>query len=410
MGSDLQGILASFRDQCIVKQGEVVPADPGMCRARPQGHLAYAQLGGVYPIALFADRLVDNVLRGDRVQVQWNAVDDPSGIRHPPGLKYMVTELLCHSAGGPEMATSRGFDDAKLGVNADQWSAFLEVAGEAATVWPTKHHREMVLKICEKSKAVICLGLEGVAMPDLEALAVMDTAGSDALMSCPFSGKSGGQCPFSGQRDHAPAPSSSQPNQSHAPTSGYVPRPTARRVAVTDLLTGSPRNASAVPTGNSCPMAGRILGSSLQQRLDELTNEDPDLCCPVSLMVLSNPVIASDGFIYDYSSLQSLLANGHVSPMTREALKKSHRSADEKKLEVTEFRKIRSEQLLDFAGEVYREQPRMAWTALERATEYLEGISTDQDSVALHALAKSAVGLHVELRRPVPERMQQLIQ
>merc|ERR1711959_171440 len=180
------------------------------------------------------------------------------------------------------------------------------------TVWPTKHHREMVLKICEKSKAEICLGLEGVAMPDLEALAVMDTAGSDALMSCPFSG----------QRDHAPAPSSSQPNQSHAPTSGYVPRPTARRVAVTDLLTGSPRNASAVPTGNSCPMAGRILGSSLQQRLDELTNEDPDLCCPVSLMVLGNPVIASDGFIYDYSSLQSLLANGHVSPMTREALKK----------------------------------------------------------------------------------------
>jgi len=127
-------------------------------------------------------------------------------------------------------------------------------------------------------------------------------------------------------------------------------------------------------------------------------------------MVLSNPVIASDGFIYDYSSLQSLLANGHVSPMTREALKKSHRSADEKKLEVTEFLKIRSEQLLNFAGEVYREQPHMAWTALERATEYLEGISTDQDSVALHALAKSAVGLHVELRRPVPERMQQLIQ
>merc|ERR1712072_171060 len=226
----------------------------------PQGHLAYAQLGGVYPIALFADRLVDNVLRGDRVQVQWNAVDDPSGIRHPPGLKYMVTELLCHSAGGPEMATSRGFDDAKLGVNAEQWSAFLEVAGEAATVWPTKHQREMVLKICEKSKAEICLGLEGVAMPEMEALAVMDTAGSDALMSCPFSGKSGGQCPFSGQREHVLAPSSSQPNQSQ-PAASATPsmatwlgglfgqitksnpqseasRPTARSVPVTDLLTG----------------------------------------------------------------------------------------------------------------------------------------------------------------------------
>merc|ERR1711981_868037 len=227
-------------------------------------------------------------------------------------------------------------------------------------------------------------------MPDFEVMAAMDTAVMDAavMSRCPFSGKSGGQCPFSGQQERAP------PSSSPAVTS-----PVGRAVVET--------NASAVHTGT---MAGRVLGSSLQQRLDELTEEDPDLCCPVSLMVLSNPVIASDGFTYDRSSLQALLANGHVSPMTREALKKSHRSADEKKLEVTEFLKIRSEQLLDFAGEVYREQPHMAWTALERATEYVEGISTDKDSVALHALAKSAIGLHVELRRPVPERMQQLIQ
>merc|ERR1712187_320711 len=65
--------------------------------------------------------------------------------------------------------------------------------------------------------------------------------------------------------------------------------------------------------------AGRVLGSSLQQRLDQLTDEDPDLCCPVSLVVFAQPVIASDGFMYEQSSLMTLLRNRQVSPMTREA-------------------------------------------------------------------------------------------
>merc|ERR1712048_57675 len=68
---ELQSILAGFKDQCVVNRGEAAPQDPGMCRARPHGNAAYAQLGGVYPIALFADRLVERVIHGDRVQVQW---------------------------------------------------------------------------------------------------------------------------------------------------------------------------------------------------------------------------------------------------------------------------------------------------------------------------------------------------
>merc|ERR1712183_739136 len=59
----------------------------------------------------------------------------------------------------------------------------------------------------------------------------------------------------------------------------------------------------------SLPTHGRILGSSLQQKLDELIDEDPELCCPVSPMLFAEPVIASDGFIYDKASLTTLLAN-----------------------------------------------------------------------------------------------------
>merc|ERR1719399_1523357 len=196
--TELQAILAGFKDQCVLQHGEAVPEDPGRCRARPIGNSPYSQLGGVYPLALFADRLVDEVLKGDRVQVQWNQVQDTRGARHPPGLKYMVTELLCHSAGGPELPTSKGFDEAKLGINPNEWDAFLSIVAETAVVWPTRHHRELVLKIVEKSKIEFCFGLEGEDMPEVELpLAPVGTA-TTSVARCPFSGHAGGSCPFSG--------------------------------------------------------------------------------------------------------------------------------------------------------------------------------------------------------------------
>merc|ERR1719284_39161 len=113
---------------------------------------------------------------------------------------------------------------------------------------------------------------------------------------CPFSGASGGQCPFSGKSVVAAAPAPPQA-----------------------------QNFSSPLESAQAPMAGRVLGSSLQQKLDRLTEEDPDLCCPVSLMVFSSPVIASDGFIYDEGSLKELLRLRQASPMTRETLKPSYR-------------------------------------------------------------------------------------
>merc|ERR1711971_1065909 len=100
--------------------------------------------------------------------------------------------------------------------------------------------------------------------------------------------------------------------------------------------------------GGQVPNVGRVLGSSMQQKLDELLDEDPDLCCPVSLMVFAEPVIASDGFIYEKSSLMTLLRNCQVSPMTREVLKQEHRPAQQKKLEAEDFRQKRAQTLLQF--------------------------------------------------------------
>merc|ERR1711988_445131 len=198
--TELHAIIANLKTQCVVQPGEAVPADPGMCRARPSGSTAYAQLGGVYPIAMFADRVVEALLKGDRVPINWNTLEDQTGNRHPPGLKYMFTELLCHTAGGPEVVTSKGYDEAKLAVDPQHWPAFLELVSEAATMWPTKHHRELVLKICQSSKVEICAGLEGQAIvvqgaPQLNATSCPVTGSTGR---CPFTGSSGGSgaCPF----------------------------------------------------------------------------------------------------------------------------------------------------------------------------------------------------------------------
>merc|ERR1740138_1248981 len=160
--NDLLGILQSFRADCIVTRGEVAPADPG--RPKPTAGsegTVYYKLGGVYPIAQFVDRLVEAILKGDKVKIDLDNVEDPLSKRHAAGLKYMVTELTCNCTGGPEVVTSKGFDDAKLGVPAEQWPTFLELANEAATMWPSQLLRTSLLNALAEQKMEICIGVVG---------------------------------------------------------------------------------------------------------------------------------------------------------------------------------------------------------------------------------------------------------
>ena len=81
----------------------------------------------LYPIALFVDRLVEAVIQGDSVRVSWDRLDD-SGPRHPPALKYIVTELLCNAIGGPELVTAKDLEETKLGISVQEWESFLALA------------------------------------------------------------------------------------------------------------------------------------------------------------------------------------------------------------------------------------------------------------------------------------------
>ena len=73
----------------------------------------------------------------------------------------MLTELLCNKAGGPEVVTAEGFDDAKLGVLPEQWAAFMgsssarrSRSGRARPCSSAASRRS-----CEEVKPEICIGL-----------------------------------------------------------------------------------------------------------------------------------------------------------------------------------------------------------------------------------------------------------
>merc|ERR1712139_39986 len=125
-------------------------------------------------------------------------------------------------------------------------------------------------------------------------------------------------------------------------------------------------------------VAARLLGNALQTRLDELCDENAEMCCPVTLMLFRNPVIASDGFMYEEDSVKQLIRNRQVSPITREPLRSEYFQARQKRSEVLKFREDRAEALLQFAEDAVPRELRMASTALDRVLEYLEELKIAQ--------------------------------
>merc|ERR1712137_1305818 len=181
---ELIGILANYKSACVLSPGGTCPADPGLMRATGQGTTLYQRLGGVYPISQFTDRLVDSVLKGDRIRVDFDRLDDLQGRRHPPGLKYMVTELVCHATGGPEVVTSKGFDEAKLGVAAEDWPIFLELAADAASLWSIPHLRNSIVSALSTIKAEICIGIvEEDSSAEAQARRLVQQAGFDHYLT-----------------------------------------------------------------------------------------------------------------------------------------------------------------------------------------------------------------------------------
>ena len=87
----------------------------------------YERLGGVYSIATVVDDLIDRVMADPRLNA--NAlVDDAHHRVSAAGFKYLVTEMVCGAAGGPQKYTGRTMRDSHqaLMITAGEWQAFLD--------------------------------------------------------------------------------------------------------------------------------------------------------------------------------------------------------------------------------------------------------------------------------------------
>ena len=63
-------------------------------------------------------------------------------------------------------------------------------------------------------------------------------------------------------------------------------------------------------------VAGRVLSNEMQRALDDLLVEPADLCCPITLLLLAAPVIATDGVVYERAAIRVLIEQGKLSPLT----------------------------------------------------------------------------------------------
>jgi hemoglobin len=89
--------------------------------------LLYDRLGGVYSIATVVDDFIDRIMVDPRLNAN-PRVDEAHHRVTPAGFKYLVTEMLCWAAGGPQSYSGRAMDESHrhLLITAEEWQVFME--------------------------------------------------------------------------------------------------------------------------------------------------------------------------------------------------------------------------------------------------------------------------------------------
>jgi hemoglobin len=87
----------------------------------------YDRLGGVYSIATVVDDFIDRIMVDARLNAN-PRVDEAHHRVAPAGFKYLVTEMVCWAAGGPQKYTGRSMKESHehLMITSAEWEAFLD--------------------------------------------------------------------------------------------------------------------------------------------------------------------------------------------------------------------------------------------------------------------------------------------
>jgi hemoglobin len=98
----------------------------------PERPSLYDRLGGIYNIATVVDDLIDRVMTDPRLNAN-PRVDEAHHRVSAAGFKYLVTELACQAAGGPQRYSGRPMGDSHrhLMITPGEWEAFMNDVQQA---------------------------------------------------------------------------------------------------------------------------------------------------------------------------------------------------------------------------------------------------------------------------------------
>jgi hemoglobin len=117
----------------------------------------YDRLGGVYNIATVIDDLIDRIMVDARLNAN-PRVDEAHHRVSAAGFKYLVTEMACEAAGGPQRYTGRSMGDSHrhLMITEDEWHAFMDDLRQTLDKFAVPQpERQELIAIVESTKDAI---------------------------------------------------------------------------------------------------------------------------------------------------------------------------------------------------------------------------------------------------------------
>ena len=131
----------------------------------PESPTLYERLGGVYPIATVVDDFIDRIMVDSRLNAN-PRVDEAHHRVSPAGFKYLVTEMVCWAAGGPQKYTGRSMYEShkEMKITAAEWEAFMDDLQQTLDKFGVPAQEQAELKaIVESTRADIVVKPESTA-------------------------------------------------------------------------------------------------------------------------------------------------------------------------------------------------------------------------------------------------------
>jgi hemoglobin len=127
-----------------------------------QNGTLYERLGGSWKIAILVDDFIDRILTDPRFDAN-PRLKEASRHVSKAGLKYLVTELTCWAAGGPQTYTGRSMSDSHrhLMITDDEWESFMDDfrrSMDACKVRPPEQQELLAILTRSKSAIVVSNG------------------------------------------------------------------------------------------------------------------------------------------------------------------------------------------------------------------------------------------------------------